>query len=297
MLEWDDLRYFLAAARNGSLSGAARVLGTTQPTMGRRVEAFEARIGAKLFRRTPSGLALTAIGQAILDHVTRMDEAALAVERVATGHDSGLSGNVRLTAPEWYGARVLSPHLGAFCALHPDIMIELVTDARPMSLTQREADIALRLRRFEQDGLVQRKVADMPFGLYAAPSYLDRHGAPDFASGAMGSAFVAMSEALTEATAETAWLDEVAPKARIAFRSNSRDAQAAAAAAGAGLACLARTLGDGWPGLVRLETPTPIPMREVWLGVHADTRTIPRVRALIDFLCDELQQMHQPAGV
>jgi DNA-binding transcriptional LysR family regulator len=277
-------------AREGSLSGAARVLQTTQPTMGRRLDAFEVKLGAQLFRRTSSGLVLTEAGDAVLGHAKRMEDAAVAAERVVMGRDSGLRGTVRVTSPEWYGSRVLSTLLSGFCIRHPEITIELVTDALPLNLARREVDLAIRFRRFDQDGLLQRKVGETPFGLYAAPAYLARKGDPDFEQAGLGTDLVVMSETLSGMVAETEWIRERLGSARVAFRSNSRDAQAAAAAAGVGLACLASDLGDGWPGLVRLTAPEPVPTREVWLGMHRDMRAVPRVRALADFLADGLRR-------
>jgi DNA-binding transcriptional LysR family regulator len=288
-IAWDDLRYFLALARAGSLSGAARSLRTTQPTMGRRLAAFEARLGTRLFERTATGLRPTESGNSVLDYAIAMEEAALAAERVAVGRDSGLSGTVRVSAPNFFGPRVLAAHMGQFCAEHPSITVDLVTDARLASLSRREADMAFRLKRFEQEDLYQRKVSELLFGLYAAPAYLARCGAPDFERGGMGAELVVM-ETGVEPVAETAWWSATLPRANVKFRSNNRDAQAAAASAGAGLICAPRLLGDAWPGLVRLDTPTPVPAREVWLGMHADTRKTPRVRALADYLIERLRR-------
>ena len=151
--------------------------------------------------------------------------------------------------------------------------------------------MAFRLRRFEQDDIYQSKVGELPFALYAAPSYIQRCGAPDFERGGAGSETVVMDA--IEPVAETFWLNATLPHARTRFRSNNRDGQAAAAAAGAGLVCLPCRLGDVWPGLSRLDTPTPVPTREVWLGMHADTRKVPRVRALADYLVAGLRETRE----
>ena len=285
-VDWDDLRYFLALARQGSLSGAARALQTTQPTMGRRLVALELKLDARLFERQPNGLVLTEAGSSILDYAAMMEEAALAATRVASGRTAGLSGHVRVTATEWFGTRVLSPILGAFCAQHPDISVELITDSRLLSLTRREADLAFRLRRFDQDGLIQRKVADVPFGLYASAGYIERCGLPDFERHGAGTSLVLPNEAL----ADIAWVQDVLGAAKVAYRSNSREGQAAAAAAGAGVVLLPLYLGASWPSLIKLEVPTPVPDRSVWLGLHADSRTVPRIRASADFIIAELER-------
>ncbi|WP_206734370.1 LysR family transcriptional regulator [Bradyrhizobium zhanjiangense] len=290
-IEWDDLRYFLTLAREKSLSGAARSLGTTQPTMSRRLELFEKKLGAVLFQRRPSGLELTDTGRQILDYADRMEDAALAAERIATGSSAGLSGTIRVTSAEWLGARVLSPLLAEFCTLHPEMNIELVTDTEALSLTRRETDIAVRFGRFEQEGLMQRKIGSLPFGLYAAPGYLKAKGLPDFRQGGAGATVIAMNAALAESVAETKWLRHHLAHAHIAFRSNSRDGQAAAAVAGAGLVCLPARLAGAYPQLRAIETPAPVPSRDVWLGFHRDTRGIPRVRGVVDFLAERTRRL------
>jgi DNA-binding transcriptional LysR family regulator len=289
--EWDDLRYFLNLAREKSLSAAARKLGTTQPTMSRRLELFEKKLGSVLFQRKPSGLELTATGRQMLDHAANMEEAALTAERIATGSSAGISGTVRLTSSEWIGAHVLSPLLADICVMHEGITVELVTDAAALSLTRREVDIAIRFVRFQQEGLMQRKIGTLSFGLYASPAYLRARGLPDFNRGGAGACLVAMNAALDETVAETKWLRQHFPNARIAFRSNSRDGQAAAAANGAGLVCLPQCLAKAHPALRAIATPTPIPGRDVWLGFHRDTRAIPRVRAVLDILAERMPRL------
>ena len=289
-IDWDDLRYFLHLVREGSLSGAARQLGTTQPTMSRRLDLFEQKLGAVLFERMPSGLKLTETGRQILDHAAQMEEAALAAQRIAVGSHAGLTGTVRVTASEWLGSRVLSPMLAAFCTDNPAVTVELVTDAEPLSLTRREIDVALRFGRFEQDDLMQRKIGQLPFGLYAAAAYPKNRGLPDFSRGGDGAALITMNGRLVDSVAETKWLRRHLPHAHVAFCSNSRDGQAVAAAAGAGLVCLPLRLAVHYPDLQQLTTPAPLPGRELWLGLHRDTRKVLRIRSLVDFLVERFRQ-------
>lgn len=288
MLDWDDLRSVLAIAREGTLSGAARVLKVQQSTMGRRLEGLEARAGARLFQRTPSGFVLTSSGQAVLGHVERMEAEALAIERAITGQDARLEGSVRITAVETLAIEVLIPILSAFRDRYPGIALELVTDTRSLSLTKREADVALRLARLTQNDLAVRKVADLAYGLYASASYLERYGEPDLRTGAPAHWVILTDEDLMT-TPEMVWLRSLVLNARPALRSNSRYAHRAAAVAGIGLACMARYLGDYCPGLVRLTPPKPPPVRELWLAVHNDTRHTPRIRALTDLVTAELK--------
>jgi DNA-binding transcriptional LysR family regulator len=290
MLDWDDFRIFLAIARHGSLTAAARALRVTQPTMGRRLEMLEERLGTRLFERTPTGPVLTDLGSAILDNAEQMEQASLAAERRIAGRDTGLHGAVRVTSLEWFGNHVLAPSIASFSERYQQIAVELVTDMRNFNLAKREADIAIRFDRFEQNDLIQRKVAGFGNGLYASTRYLDRHGVPDFGGKGAEHAVVTVHEGASHMP-EARWLlQELAPKARIAFRSSSRDAQARAAEAGAGLVVLPRCMGDAMSSLRRLQPPSPVPSREVWLGYHQDMRQTPRIRVLVDFLADELRR-------
>lgn len=291
-LDWDDLRTFLMIARHQTLSGAARALGVQQPTMGRRLEALEQRAGAKLLQKTPGGYVLTSAGEAVLGNVERIEQETLAVARLIAGADIRLEGAVRLTVVETLAAEVLSPILAAFRISHPGVRVEVVATRRSLSLTKREADVALRFTQFTQQDLVVRKVAEVGWGLYASPAYLDRHGPPGWASGAAGHALVLTEPDLLD-TPEMRWLRAAAPQAAVALASNSRHLHRAAVRDGMGIGCLARYLGDGWPGLVRLDPPAaagPAPVRDVWLGVHGDMRHTPRIRAFTDALQDGLRR-------
>ncbi|RAK53013.1 LysR family transcriptional regulator [Phenylobacterium deserti] len=284
-MDWDALRVFLAVAKSGSLTRAAQTLGLSQPTVGRRLASLEADTGARLLERTPRGYVATEAGAAILANIERMEGEALAVERAITGRDAGLSGAIRVTAIEWFAARVLAPIVAEFSLEHPAVTVELLTDVRLFSLTRREADIAVSFAPFDQREIFQRKAADVPHGLFASPVYLDRRGAPDCRTGMAGHALIQMDDAHW-GQADAAWLARLAPDARIALRSNSREAQAQACLAGAGIAILPQCLGRKTPGLVEIPTVEPAPMRTAWIGVHRDVRRIPRIR---------LDRVHRPA--
>src|SRR4051812_14487490 len=138
MLDWDDLRYFLAVAREGSLSAAADTLRVTQPTVGRRITALQRRLGAKLFTPTRTGQALSPSGRRLLPHAERMEHEGLAAERATSGSDAGLRGRVRVTASEWLVGAVLGPMLRPFVSRYPELELELVADVRHLSLTRRD---------------------------------------------------------------------------------------------------------------------------------------------------------------
>lgn len=287
MLSWDDLQSFLAVARHGTLSAAARVLGVTQTTMGRRLTGMEARAGARLLAKTPRGYTLTPAGEAILGHVERIEAEALAVERRITGGDIRLEGVVRVTTIEILAVDLLTTAFAGLQRDHPGITLEIAADARSLSLTRREADIALRLARLTQNDLAVRKVGSLAFGVYASAAYLDRCGLPDFAAGAPGHVTILNpSEAM--GLPEMTWFTAMTDHARPAVRHNSRYGQRAAAEAGMGLAVLSRFMGDGTP-LIRLQTPSQPPMREIFLAVHNDIRHTPRIRAVTDVIAASMR--------
>lgn len=290
MLDWDDLRFVLAVARDGSMSAAALRLGVAQPTVGRRIAALEQGLGAKLFEHLPSGQRLSSTGQRLIAHAERMEQEALSVERVAAGRDAGLRGRVTITASEWLVGSVLGPALLPFCEAHSELEIELVADARHLSLSRRDADIALRPSKFERDSIFQRQVATLAFGLYASDGYLSKYGVPDFLRAGAGHTLIAISEAVTKAP-DAAWLGGFASQARIAVRCNGRLPMAAMAQSGLGMACLPRFVGDAAPGLRLLRTPLPRPERALFLGTHRDARGIPRVRASITFLNSAFERL------
>jgi DNA-binding transcriptional LysR family regulator len=289
MLEWDDVRIFLAIARHGSLTAAARAVRVTQPTMGRRLEVLEDRLGVRLFDRTPTGAALTEFGNSILPDAERMELAALSLERHVAGRDTGLEGTVRVTCVDWFGVHVLAPLISGFAGQYPAIMVELAADSRVYNLARRETDIAIRFAGFDQNGVIQRRIGEIGYGLYAAGDYLERCGVPDFATGCDGHTLITMHEEANY-LAEVRWLlERAAPRARIGFRSSNRDAQAKAALAGVGLAILPRCMADRRPELQRLEPKSPPPGREVWLGYHEDMRETPRIRAVANFIADAVR--------
>jgi DNA-binding transcriptional LysR family regulator len=278
MLDWDDLKTFLAIARHGTLSAAARAMKVSQTTMGRRLEHLHGRAGATLLERTPGGFRLTPTGASILADVERMEEASLALERTIAGDDRCLQGLVRVTTVESLAALVLTPGLAALQADHPGIVVELITDNRSLSLARREADIAVRLGRFDAHETVVRKIGEMAFAVYGAPDYLDRHGQPDWVSGAMGHRIVRVQDDLLQ-TPDARWFADHTQRAEPALLANSREVQLRAVAAGLGLGHLPCYLAASYPGLIRLDAG-PAVVREIWMGVHRDTRHAPRILAV-----------------
>ena len=287
MLDWDDLRYFLAIARNGTLSAAARALHVQQSTMGRRLDALQSRAGATLLQKTPSGYTLTPAGESVLAHAERMEAEALAAERAITGRDVRLAGLIRLTTVETLLVDVLAPILAEFSDRYPDITLDVVVDSRVLSLSRREADVSLRLSRPEGNELVARRVGTVSYALFASAGYLARHGQPDVAAGSPGHRVLLPDEDAMQFTV-FAWNAQLTREAAVAMRTNNVHGRATAAEAGMGLAVLPHYLARRYD-LVRVEAPHA-PSRDLWVAVHEDTRHTPRIRALTDALAKGLQE-------
>lgn len=275
-LDWDDLRFALALAGAGSLAKAARILGVDHTTVGRRVEAVERSLGTPLFTRTAAGYALTADGARLLDPLRAVEEAVHAVQRAAVPRTGGLTGTVRVTSPETFGATWLAPRLAEFGLAHPHLVVELAASGRVLDLGRGEADIAVRFFRSQPQNLVVRRVGDVRYGLYASPAYLTRH---PYRGDLAGHRVLAPPPPCLEAT----WLAALGGTA--SYLSELTIALAAAAAVHGGITVLPRYLGDGDPRLERLPRPDE-PTEAAWLTVHDDLRDTPRIRALLDFLAD-----------
>ena len=288
-LDWGHLRFFLEMVREGSLSRAAQRLGVDRNTVARRVAALEEELGLALFDRGPQGWVRTGAGEELAAMASRVEEDVLALRRHADARDRAVAGTVRLTSSSHLAAHLLSPALPLLRERHPSLVLEIAADQRTFDLTRREADLALRMGRPRDAGLVTRKMADVAYAFYAAPGYrAARRGPVDFAA----DAFIGLDDSLAGAPQER-WLARVGPGRRIVFRSNSTASLQAAARVGVGVAVLPRFVADADPGLVRMEGPEPM-HHELWLLVHGDLRRSPRVRAVIAWV-DQLVERARPA--
>jgi DNA-binding transcriptional LysR family regulator len=283
--DWDDVRVFLAVHRAGSHTSAARALRTNQSTVGRRLVAFEKRLGTKLFLRTTDGWALSSAGEQLLPHAERMEDESLAISRELAGAEGRLVGTIRVTGADAFSARVLAPMLAAFQRRAPGIDVELVGDNRLLSLSKREADMAIRVNRPREPAVVARRLADLGVGLYASRRYIAERGRPepDY-SEHLAIGFDDSERGIPEAR----WLARDAKKARTAFRANGSLAQLAATVEGAGFALLPAYLAVREPELVEILPPRKVLMQSVWLVLHADLQHSAKIRALADFLTAEL---------
>jgi DNA-binding transcriptional LysR family regulator len=276
--QWDDVRFFLAVARAGSLSGAARALGVGHVTVGRRITLLEKRLGVTLLNRTPDGFATTSAGQAILRECAAMESAAMDLERIVAGRDSHIAGSVRVTTTEALAYQLVAPATAALHETHPELRVDLITGARSLDIARREADLAVRFARPSASDLVCRKLGEVSFCLYASTRYLASLGIPKRGQGLAGFDLIAFTGAPTAMS--PFFMDESLEGARIALRCDNPLIQVRAAASNVGIVEAACFLGDSSPDLVRVwpdEAPT---RRAVWLIMHQDMQRAARINAV-----------------
>ena len=288
MLDWDDLRYCLAIQRAGTLAGAASALGINATTVGRRLQSLEERLKTRIFDRTPEGFLVTPAGATLLDHAAHMEREVLAAVRALSGLDDRPIGSVRLSATEMLATRFVAPHLPQFAARYPELTLELECTNRSVSLSRREADIALRLARPRDDDVVTRRLASVPIGLYAAREYVDARGVPEDAERSLGGHTVILFADLRMFAIENDWIEARRDGAHIALRADSVSAIYAAAVCGLGITLLPRAVADKDARLVHLPTRTTPEPRTIWQAVHVDLQRTARVRAVLEFLADVL---------
>jgi DNA-binding transcriptional LysR family regulator len=280
-LDWEDVRFFAALARHGSLSAAARALTVNHATVARRLAALEQALAAKLFKRRPTGYELTAAGRSALDAADAMESAAAALSQLEP--EAELSGLVRITATPSLAEVFLIPRLAALQQQHPALDLEIMAERRPVSLQRHQSDIALRLGRPERGELLARRVARVAYRFYATPVWRDRlkQGAAPCLIG-----FVGAGSQFPEAL----WLARRLRKGRIAFRCNNQIGQLSAARAGCGIAMLPCFLAAADPALVELRLADMPPTRELWLITRRDVQKTPRIRAVTDVLVDLIRR-------
>lgn len=281
LANWDDLRVFLAVARAGSLSGAARRLGVNHSTVFRRIVGLEEMLGVRLFDRLPSGYALTSAGEDTLPIVERIEADVTMLDRTVTGQDLRLSGTVRITATDMLALWLLPDHLRRFREIYPGIEVETVVGNEALNLSRRETDIALRIGNTPPETLVGRRIGTLDFAIYGSPDYCASR--PDAALDQQD--WIGFDTAHAPLTRQ---LDKLLVGMRPQMRSNSVACAVRLAKAGLGLALLPCAIAELKPDLVRVaELPQPFGL-DLWLLTHEDLRHTARIRAMMEFLTSAL---------
>ncbi|MBA1260319.1 LysR family transcriptional regulator [Pseudomonas sp. RIT411] len=285
-MEWSDVRIFLAVARGGSYGSAARALGISHPTVGRRIKTLEDEAGQALLRRTREGLILTNSGDAVFALAESMEASALAMERRLAGNHQRLEGILRISSADWFAGYVLAPVLADLTRRHPAVVPEVIASYRLLDLSRRDADVAFRLVPFSEPDIVQRRFLRMPYGLYGSA---ETALAVQEDTAAVG--LILMNSAQSHFP-DVAWLLERLPDSPRAFTSTSRTVQAQMCRRGLGVAVLPRPLGDATAGLQLIERFGSPPSRDIWVGYHQDLRHMDRLRALLDIAEEVLGPAH-----
>ncbi|MEO6581972.1 MAG: LysR family transcriptional regulator [Sphingomicrobium sp.] len=291
MLDWNDLRYFLAVARGGSTLAAARGLHVSQTTVARRITALEESLKLSLFEKRPAGYALTASGKELLAHAEAVEAAATRFDTAASASTRDLSGTVRLTTEEVLAMTVLAPLLRELHDRHPEIHIELDSAQSIRDLGAGEADIALRSTSMPQPaGVVGRRLCKDDWTLYCSRDYAERHGVPknkedlknhSLVGGGGGNLWRAYS----------AWIKELGLEDQVMVQHGSSTGLLSGVRSGFGIAVLPCMVGDGDPDLIRCLPPREDHGRVLWLLTHERVRHAPRVRTTIDFLYERLKSL------
>ncbi|NYH12501.1 LysR family transcriptional regulator [Pseudomonas moraviensis] len=286
-LQWETQRAFLAVLRTGSLSGAARLLGIAQATARRRIEALEQSVGVSLFIRSPSGLLPTETAKELIGHVEAMALAANAFNRAASADVAQTGGTVRLTVGKLLGVEILPPMLRRLRQQHPQLALELNVSNRLQTLSQQEADVAVRIRRPTEASVVARKVGDLHVGLYATPELLAEQGVPETSEDLRRFSLIGPDRH----AGEIEFLRERGfdcSAEHTAIRTDDHLAQWAALRAGLGIGVSSRQLAERH-GLVRV-LPGDVDFTvDVWIAMHQDMRRVQRVSAVFDGLGADLQ--------
>jgi DNA-binding transcriptional LysR family regulator len=288
MLDWDDLRFFLAIARHRTLSAAAKHLGVTQSTVGRRLAALQDGMGVRLLQRAADGYAPTLAGDVVRPYVEGIEAAALSLEGAVSGRDVRLEGVVRVTSSQMVASHLLAPCFAVLHDRHPTITIEALPNLPANALSARDADVSVQLTPFEHHELVVRTIGRMGFGLYGSLPYLGRYGEPDLATGCAGHRLITALDDQPPSS-QAAWLAEHAGRARVVMRCDSYEVQHWAVLCGGAVALLPRFRGDAEPTLRRVGTGVSIPGAEITLAVHRENRQTPRIRTVLDCISDAVR--------
>lgn len=285
--DWDDLRFFLAVARAGRLTAAARQLEADHTTVSRRISALEGALKAKLFERKPQGYSLTEQGERLLGLAEGMETQALAVASQVGGADLALSGTVRIGAPDGIGTYFLAPELGALAERHPDLTLQLVALPRTFSLSRREADIAITLEQPTEGRLVSRKLTDYRLRLYASKDYLARHGPMADLADLAGKTLVTYVADLIYSPVLDYFSGLEKYTAR-RYECASVVAQLEAVRAGVGVGILHDYAVRQFPEL-EVVLPEISYLRTYWLVTHADVRNLRRVEEVYSFILSRVR--------
>jgi DNA-binding transcriptional LysR family regulator len=287
-MDWNDLRYFLAVARQGSTLAAGRSLRVSQTTVARRIAALEQSLGLPLFERRQAGYALTPAGEQLIERAAQVEATATAFGEAAQAHARDVRGTVRITSEEVYATCLISPLLRELHERHPEIIIEIDTGEVIRDLGAGEADVALRSSSRDQPvGLVGRSICTDDWTLYCSRDYAERRGAPHSIDELRNHPIIGGGGANLWRH-YSAWLKTLGLEEQVAMHHATSTGLLTAIRSGFGIGVLPCVVADGEADLIRCIPPRDDHLRVLWLLTHDRLRHTPRIRAVLDFLYDHL---------
>lgn len=286
--DWNDLKYFLAVARAGKLTEAARRMGTDHATVSRRVAALEERLGTILFDRSPRGYALTGAGERLLSFAETMEGVAARAHDEIAGEKVSLSGAVRIGAPDGFGVGFLAGQVGDLVARHPQLEVEIVAMPRVFSLSRREADIAVSLERPSKGRLFSRKLTDYSLHIYGARDYLANSPPIDAVRDLREHRLIGYIPDMIF-TQELNYLSQIVGDLAPNLSSTNLLAQREATERGAGLCVLPDFLVRDRPDLIPVLPSAVELIRTFWLIAHMDARDSARIQTVMNFIAERVR--------
>lgn len=296
-MNWDDLRYFLAVASAGSLSGASHQLDVNTTTVLRRIASLEEDLGARLFDRERTGYRLTQDGDRLLETLDPVERKLTSLSRDFKAAQPGGGGTVRLAVGEVLAAKIIAPSLGAFRERYPHLELDVMADAAAVgggiaprvAVPLKDVDMAIRAARPTQGDMIMRKLGDLAYGLYGSKVYLKQHGHPQDLSDLAGHSLIGFSRN-DPPFGPIWWMSRAEKVGEISFRSSSAAARARAAHDGNGLTVLPCILGDPDPEMDRVFGPDVVGSLELWLLTRNDLAQQAHVRAVMEFMVEVIRR-------
>ncbi len=290
---WDDYRYFLATSEAGSFTKAANDLGVTQPTLSRRIEHLEQQLGVRLFNRMQSGVALTAVGESILDAAREIEAKILEIQGSLVGYDKRMDGTVRISVTDGLATYWLTPQLGLLRKQHPGIAIEFQCSIEPADVLKMETDLSIQSGRPQAADLITVKLGTMHFVPWASPDYIARNGAPTSPEELLRHSLLDHSIYYKDEGDWNDWLALARAANLVGYMTNSSASMLSGIQSGLGIGMLPTYAGECVEGIV----PLSLDLRtysEIWLTYHPDIQGTARVRAVINWVKSLFDQSTSP---
>lgn len=289
MDNWDDIRVFLAVARHGGLAAAGQNLNVNHTTVARRLSSLESVLKTRLVLRTPAGITMTPAGMEFMRFAERMEAEVLAADQHLRSRDGKISGKVRLATREAFGQWLVCPKIGALHARYPDLVLELVPESRTFSLLKHDVDISVTVTHPSQNRLIAQKLTDYRLGLFASHEYLEREGPVKSLDELKNRQVIWYVDDMVDMDVPR-YFKDIVSTSHSAFRATNILAQYEATLSGVGLGILQLYRAGQDPALVRVLPNDVEETLSYWMSVHPDSRKLPNVRAVMDFLIEIIRE-------